>query len=377
MNLTIPRDILRDPLQLVIGVVERRQTMPILANVLFTLDKDVLAITATDTEIELISKISLESPQELGQVTVSARKLFDICRSLPPGADMHFTGDEGRLIVRSGRSRFVLATLPVEDFPNFEESQTHLELVLPQQELLHLLQQTHFAMAQQDVRYYLNGLLLEIKDNCIRAVSTDGHRFAMSTLQTALGDHAPIQVILPRKGVLELMRLLKNEESASVRPEEAREGVTLTIGENHLRVRSPTFTFTSKLIDGRFPDYERVLPKDAGKSLLINRSSLKEALIRAAILSNEKFRALRLQLSNGELHMLANNPEQEEAEEILTVDYAGEDLDIAFNVGYLLDALNAIAGEEVKLTFTDANSRIFIEDAQGSNSLFLVMPMQL
>lgn len=368
MNLTIPRDTLRDPLQLVIGVVERRQTLPILANVLLTLDKNVLAITATDLEIELISKVPVEGASEHNQVTVSGRKLFDICRSLPLGSDINFTYDKDRIIVRSNRSRFVLATLPVENFPNFEESQVNLQMVLSQKQLLNLLQQTYFAMAQQDVRYYLNGLLLEVKDNSIRTVATDGHRFAMATLPNALANEVSShQIILPRKGVLELMRLLKNEEA----------DLNVDIGENHLRVRSPTFTFTSKLIDGRFPDYERVLPKNSGKSLLMDREGLKEALMRVAILSNEKFRALRLQLNEGQLHILANNPEQEEAEEILPVDYSGEEIDIAFNVSYLLDVLTTIEGNEVKLTFTDANNRIFIEDAQGSNSLFLVMPMQL
>jgi len=368
MKLSIQREALLEPLQLVIGVVERRQTLPILANVLLAIEGKTLSITATDLEIELIGRVQLdEEVKEGARITVSGRKLLDICRALPAQAMIDLQQDKDRLIVRSGRSRFILATLPVESFPNFEEGDASLEFAITQKELNRLLQRTHFAMAQQDVRYYLNGMLLDIKEGKARAIATDGHRFAMNGASTAIADLNNVQVIMPRKGVLELMRLLKGDEAE----------VTTMIGQNHVRVHSPEFTFTSKLIDGRFPDYERVLPREAGNSVIIDRDAFREALLRVAVLSNEKFRTIRLQLRSGLLHILANNPEQEEAEEILVVEYAGTELDIAFNVTYLLDILNTVAAGPTKLTFIDSNSRMFMEEAHGEDSMFLVMPLQI
>ncbi len=370
MKLTLSRETLLEPLQLVIGVVERRQTLPILANVLLTLEGQSLAITATDLEIELIGLVTLDEPvAERTQVTVSGRKLLDICKTLPPGSSIDLQKDKDRVIVRSGRSRFILATLPVDTFPRFEETEANLEVTIGQKGLGQLLQRTHFAMAQQDVRYYLNGMLLEIKDSKIRTVATDGHRFAMNVFLNQENIAAPAsQVILPRKGVLELMRLLKNDDFDT----------TTVVGQNFVRVKGNGFTFTSKLIDGRFPDYERVLPQEDGNRVILDRDVLREALIRVAILSNEKFRAIKFQLRPGLLHILANNPEQEEAEEALSVNYSGAELDIAFNVTYLLDVLNTLAPGDIKLTFTDTNNRMFIEEADSEgNSLFLVMPLQL
>lgn len=366
MKLSIQREALLEPLQLVIGVVERRQTLPILANVLLKIEDSQLSIAATDLEIELIARTTLsEAVKEMAQVTVPGRKLLDICRTLPEGASIDLQKDKDRLIARSGRSRFILATLPVESFPRFEENPSSLEFTIDQKDLNVLFQRSHFAMAQQDVRYYLNGMLLDLKQGKIRTVATDGHRFAMNGKSTNT-EHST-QVIVPRKGILELLRLLKSEDSQ----------VNVSVSENQLRVHGNDFTFTSKLIDGRFPDYERVMPKEAGKSVILDRDALKEALMRVAILSNEKFRAVRLQLRPGLLHILANNPDQEEAEEILSVDYAGNELDIAFNVNYLLDVLNTVSAGNIKLTFIDANSRMFMEEVDGEDSLFLVMPVQL
>lgn len=367
MKLSIQREALLEPLQLVIGVVERRQTLPILANVLLRVDGPQLSITATDLEVELIARIVLDEPaKEPAQVTVPGRKLLDICRTLPEGATIDLQRDKERLIARSGRSRFILATLPVDSFPRFEEGQSTIEFSIGEKQLNNLFQRSHFAMAQQDVRYYLNGMLIDVKDGKIRTVATDGHRFAMNGHDAPDNKHAA-QVIVPRKGIMELLRLLKSDDN----------NVNVSVGENQMRVHGNAFTFTSKLIDGRFPDYERVMPKEAGKFLLIDRDTLKEALMRVAILSNEKFRAIRLQLRSGLLHILANNPDQEEAEEILSVDYAGDELDIAFNVTYLLDVLNTVSAGNIKLTFIDANSRMFMEEAEGQDSLFLVMPLQL
>jgi len=367
MKLNIERETLLEPLQMVIGVVERRQTLPILANVLLSVEGTQLSITATDMEIELIANVTLPEPvANPVQLTLSGRKLLDIFRTLPEGASIDLQQDKERVIVRSGRSRFILTTLPVASFPRFEAAAPTLTQSLTQKDLSALLQRSQFAMAQQDVRYYLNGMLFDVKDNKIRTVATDGHRFAMNG-RPAITEDKTAQVILPRKGVLELLRLLKHDDAE----------LAIEIGENHMRVNNDTFTFTSRLIDGRFPDYERVLPKGKGNSVTLNREALKDALMRVSILSNEKFRAVRLQLRSGFLHILANNPEQEEAEEILSVDYAGEELDIAFNVAYLLDVLNTVTTETIRLTFIDANSRMFIEEPDGADSMFLIMPLQL
>lgn len=368
MKLRIERSTLLEPLQRVTGVVERRQTLPILANVLLTLKNTQLAITATDMEIELIASAMIEPMAAPEQFTVSGRKLLDIVRTLPEGAhiDLQQDQDKTRLILRSGHSRFVLATLPVDTFPRFEAVSPTLKLPFTHKALHNLLQRSHFAMAQQDVRYYLNGMLLDVKDSKIRAVSTDGHRFAMNG-KTIDPMSEATQVILPRKGVLELLRLLEHDDTE----------LRVEIGQNHLRVVSEDFIFTSRLIDGRFPDYERVLTKELGNTVTLDKEALKDALLRVSILSNEKFRTVRLQLQNNSLHILANNPEQEEAEETLAVDYAGEELDVAFNVAYLLDVLNTVATDTIRLTFIDANSRMLMEETDETDSLFLIMPLQL
>lgn len=364
MKLSIEREALLEPLQMVIGVVERRQILPILAHVLLTIEDTQLSVTGTDMEIELTASVAV-APTNSAQLTVSGRKLLDIVRTFPNGATIDLQQDKERLIVRSGRSRFVLATLPVDTFPRFGTVLSTLTVPLTQKELSSLLQRTHFAMAQQDVRYFLNGMLTDIKNNKIRTVATDGHRFAMSGKAVDILDKTA-QAILPRKGVLELLRLLKQDDSA----------LSMEIGENHMRVLCDTFTFTSRLIDGRFPDYEQALLKHEGHAVTLDREMLKSALMRVSILSNEKFRIVRLQLRAGFLHILANNPEQEEAEEILPLDYAGEGLEIAFNVSYLLDVLNTTTAQSVQLTFMSENDSVFIEE-ESTDSMFLIMPMQL
>lgn len=368
MKLSLERETLLEPLQTVIGVVERRQTLPILGNVLFTLVDTQLFITATDTEIELIANTTVAPTETPIEFTVSGRKLLDIVRALPENAtiDLQQDQDKERLIVRSGRSRFTLATLPKDGFPRFGATPPLLTLSLTQKDLANLLQRSHFSMAQQDIRHYLNGMLIDVKEDKIRTVATDGHRFATTgKIIDALGKIA--QIILPRKGVLELLRLLKQDDAE----------LSVEIGESHMRVISPTLTFTSKLIDGRFPGYENALPTGLGNTVLINREAFKNALVRVSILSNEKFRIVRLQLHAGFLHILANNPEQEEAEEILSVDYSGEEINVAFNVSFLLDILNTVTTETIRLTFIDANGRLSIEETDDTDSMFLVMPMQL
>ncbi len=369
MKLSLHRETLLKPLQLVIGVVERKQTLPILSNVLLSTQNNNLSITGTDLEVELVGQTTIDQIlPDLHQITVPGRKLMDICRALPENAPIELYREKERVVLRSGRSRFTLATLPAEDFPNLEKHESHLELSLPQRDLRRLLQRTYFSMAQQDVRYYLNGLLLEVLTGKIRAVATDGHRLATQVIDVPVNVQHRIQIILPRKGVIELLRLLNDTE----------ETVHLTFSNNHVRVSSEAFIFTSKLIEGRFPDYERVIPKNADKQILIDSEVLKQALTRTAILCNEKFKGIRFELRQDLLHISANNPEQEAAEEEVSIDYNGPELDIGFNVSYLIDILNTTNSGPIRLSFSDSNNSVLIEEADSADeSAFVVMPMRL
>lgn len=368
MKFVISREALLRPLNLAAGVVERRQTLPILANVLLVLSGQRLSITGTDLEVELVGHVELDQEAESqGEITVPARKLVDICKSLPDGSRLEFALDDQRLVIRSGRSRFTLSTLPAADFPNVENSAGSIELKLKQADLKRLIERTSFAMAQQDVRYYLNGMLWEVKSGHVRAVATDGHRLAMCTFQTEVNIEETTQVILPRKGVIELSRLLVDEGGS----------VDVVIGTNHFRANTGSFQFTSKLVDGKFPDYDRVLPRSTSKVIYGEREELRQAFSRASILSNEKYRGIRMNLSPGSLRILANNPEQEEAEEQVPVDYQGEALEIGFNVSYLLDVLGVLNDRQIKMSLADANSSVLLEETEGGDSLYVVMPMRL
>lgn len=368
MKFVISREALLKPLNLVAGVVERRQTLAILANVQLVLEGQELSLTGTDLEVELIGRVALTTPPDSdGEITVPARKLVDICKSLPDGCDIEFALDENRLVLRSGRSRFTLSTLPAADFPSVDQGDDAQSFLVKQGDVKRLIEKTAFAMAQQDVRYYLNGMLWEVSNQRLRMVATDGHRLAMCTLAAELSVEKECQVIVPRKGVNELARLLMDEA----------QDAEILIGSNHIRVVTQGFTFTSKLIDGKFPDYDRVLPRGSTKEILGSRDALKQAFARTSILSNEKYRGIRLQLTNGELKIQANNPEQEEAEEVVAVDYQGSDLEIGFNVSYLVDVLSVIGGDTVKLSLADANSSALLEEPDSSESAYVVMPMRL
>ncbi|MEH6589353.1 MAG: DNA polymerase III subunit beta [Halioglobus sp.] len=367
MKFVISRDALLKPLNLVAGVVERRQTLPILANVLLVLDGDRLSLTGTDLEVELVGRVQLVTAGTSGEITVPARKLVDICKSLPEGSDIELSAEDGKVTVRSGRSRFKLSTLPPREFPNIEDSIGTHQITVKQGQLKRLIDRTAFAMAQQDVRYYLNGMLWELKGGQFRVVATDGHRLAMCTLPSKLDVPEDIQVILPRKGVIELSKLLLEDEAE----------IVVVIGANHIRATTTAFTFTSKLVDGKFPDYQRVLPRSPDKIVLGNRLELRQAFTRTAILSNEKYRGVRLQLTSDNLQIVANNPEQEEAEEIVSVDYQGDGVEIGFNVSYLLDVLGVLSGEKVKLSLSDPNSSALVEESDDGDSLYVVMPMRL
>lgn len=365
MKFQAQRETLLKPVQAVMGVVERRQTMPILSNVLLTAEGGELRVTGTDLEVELVSSIPLDASQD-GEVTVPGRKLLDILKALPDEAAMEVSQEKDRLVIRSGKSRFTLSTLPATEFPLVEDINPQKRFELGQSTLKTLLDRTAFSMAQQDVRYYLNGLLIELRGDVLRGVATDGHRLALYDVAAETGD-SRLQVIVPRKGVLELQRLLGDADG----------DVAVEIGSNHIRLETGGLRFTSKLIDGRFPDYERVIPQGGDKEIVADRQSLREALARTAILSNEKYRGIRLTLAPGTLSLQAHNPEQEEAEEELELDYNGGELEIGFNVTYLMDALGAVQGESVKLGLADSNSSCLIEEPGNPSARYVVMPMRL
>ncbi|ASL24845.1 DNA polymerase III subunit beta [Azotobacter chroococcum] len=367
MHFTIQREALLKPLQLVAGVVERRQTLPVLSNVLLVVERQQLSLTGTDLEVELVGRVPLEENAEPGEITVPARKLMDICKSLPNDTLIDIRLDEQKLLIKAGRSRFTLSTLPAGDFPTAEEGQGSLTFSLVQSKLRRLIERTSFAMAQQDVRYYLNGMLLEMNGGVLRAVATDGHRLALCAMQAGIEHTDCHQVIVPRKGILELARLLTDQDGE----------VSIVLGQHHIRATTGEFTFTSKLVDGKFPDYERVLPRGGDKKVLGDRQLLREAFSRTAILSNEKYRGIRLQLASGLLKIQANNPEQEEAEEEVAVDYSGDALEIGFNVSYLLDVLGVMSAEQVRLTLSDSNSSALLQEADNDDSAYVVMPMRL
>ena len=364
MKFTAAREALLKPLQAVIGVVERRQTMPILSNVLIVARDGQVSITATDLEVELVAVADVETSSG-GEITVSGRKLLDICRALPEGSEINISVSGEKLTVRSGRSRFNLATLPAAEFPVVEDIKSSQKISVSQEGLGRLIEKTHFSMAQQDVRYYLNGMLLETGGGHLRAVATDGHRLALCQIGVE-GSKDEQQVIVPRKGVLELQRLMSGEGD-----------LNLELGANHIRIQLEGIRFTSKLIDGRFPEYERVIPKESSNELKADRGAFRGALQRTAILSNEKYRGIRLVIRDSGVMLQAHNPEQEEAEEELGVEYNGEDIEIGFNVNYLLDALGAVEGDEVTLSVQDSNSSCLIRQPGNDDAKFVVMPMRL
>ena len=367
MKFTINREALLKPLQLVAGVVERRQTLPVLSNVLMVVDGEHLSLTGTDLEVELVGRVHLEDVSEAGEITVPARKLMDICKSLPENTMIEVHQDDQRVKLKAGRSRFTLSTLPANEFPSIDEEADSMTFTIGQSRLRRLIDRTGFAMAQQDVRYYLNGMLLEVSQNCLRSVATDGHRLAMCAVDADINQSEKHQVIVPRKGILEMARLVT----------EGDEMVHISLGVNHIRAKTGDFIFTSKLVDGKFPDYERVLPRGGDKIIIGDRQELRQAFQRASILSNEKYRGIRLILSEGLLKIMANNPEQEEAEEEMSMAYSGEHMEVGFNVSYLLDVLSVISGESVKITLSDPNSSALLEESESGDSTYVVMPMRL
>ena len=362
----IARDALLKPLQAVSGIVERRHTLPILANVLLEQREGRLYVTATDLEMQITAYSTFEG-KDGHAVTVGARKLQDLLRALPDDATLNVDAASNKMTVKAGRSRFNLQTLPAADYPRINLGTEQLQtLSLPQKDLRSLFKLAEFAMAQQDIRYYLNGMLLVVDNGTLQAVATDGHRLSWASIPVA-GEYSRQEVILPRKTVLELGKLLEDSDNP----------VTLDILGNQVRFRFANIELVSKVVDGKFPDFNRVIPVGHAKEVELSRVEMLAALDRAAILSNEKFRGVRIVLETNQLKIICTNSEQEEAEEELEVAYQGDALDIGFNITYLLDAMRNLTVEHVRFAFGDANSSALITMPGRDDYKYVVMPMRI
>ena len=369
MKFTIDAKSLLQATQIIIGAIDRKQALPILGNVLVTVQgENQLSLLATDLEVELSSHVSLTQNAENGQITVPARKLHDICRSLDPNTILQCKLTDQRFIIKTAESRFALQTLPALDFPNIETTSHQHSFKISQKELRYLLEQTHFAIALQDIRYYLTGLLLELKDQQIRAVATDGHRMALCSMMvnTDLGFH---QIIIPRRGVMELLRLLQDNE----------EEIEIILGQNHIRAISTSFTFSSKLIDGKYPDYNKVIPKFTDNLIHLSRDVFKSTLNRVTILSNEDFRGVSLRWEENKLILQSHNNLYEEAEEKIDISYLRTPVQMGFNASYLTDVLSAISAAEIELMIPEDQNSLLLQPRNNklASCIFIIMPVIL
>lgn len=366
-EITLKKQDLLTPLLTVAGAVDKKQSLAILSNILIKLNNDKAFLTATDLEIEMTAVMPCESAQNEGAITVPAKKFVDIIRSLEDASSPKIRYNEGKVTLKAGRSQFKLSTLPAESYPNSEDEQSDFELQLPREDFLQLLQSTHFAMSQQDVRVFLNGLLLEVEPNQLTAVATDGHRMAISRLSFDCGQQSQ-KLLIPRKGILEVMRLLGHI---------ADEKITISAGKNHFKLKTSQYSFVSKLIESKFPPYSKAIPKAQDKHIWIDKEQLKRALSRMTILANEKSRAVLLELQSNQLTLIANNQEQEEAQEIIEAKTQGENLKIGINAAYLQDVLGYIQGHQLKISLKDSDSSLLVESDHDDDYLYIIMPMKI
>jgi DNA polymerase-3 subunit beta len=370
MYFEIERKELLTPLKMITSVVEQRQTLPVLANTLVRVKDKGLQLTATDTEVEITCRLQMESANldagNDGETTLPARKLFDICKSLPEGQLIQINTEQYQATLKAGKSRFKLQTLPTDEFPSSPDIQSQSEFQISQHELKNLLSKTSFCVATNDVRYYLTGLLLEIGDGKISLVGTDGHRMAVA--QHDFDSSQEAKVIVPRKAVQELSKMLTDKDQS----------VDVLFDENHIRFEiGDALVMTSKLIEGSFPDWSTVIPGQPDKIVIAETSALKQSLQRVSILSNEKYKGVRFQLTTNLLTISAKNTSHEEAEELVEVEYTGDEIEIGFNGQYLLDALNAVSTKMVQLAFTDTNSSCLMTEENNTDNKFIIMPMRI
>jgi len=361
------RDTLLRPLQIVSGIVERRHTLPILANILIRKDGEKVSFLSTDIEVQITTHADVGSGGEVAATTVAARKLLDILRALPESGEVSLSLANKRMTVQSGKSRFALQTLAAEEFPTVAEAEHfNAHVTLPQKTLKHLFNMVHFAMAQQDIRYYLNGLLIVVDGKNIIAVATDGHRLAFCQVETDQNFQRQ-EVIIPRKTILELQRLLDDSDAP----------VDVAIANNQIKLKFADIELISKLVEGKFPDYTRVVPKGYKNSFTVSRDALLRSLQRAAIMTSDKFKGVRCVVSPGSMKISSTNADQEEAVEELEIDYGGDTVDIGFNVTYLLDVLNNLKCDNISLALGDANSSALITVPDNADFKYVVMPMRI
>jgi len=368
MKLTISRETLLEQLIHVVGAVEKKHTSKILENLLIQVSNTELQLVGTDLEIEMCSKLEIQA-ETAGKTTTPAKKLFDICKALPANCFILLeTDDKQRLHIKGLRSHFELSTLPADEYPLLDDIPIKQEINIPEKKLKSLLDNVSFSMANQDVRYYLNGLLLEFIDSTILAVSTDGHRLAVSEYVSDEPSSKNLKIIVPRKGILELSRLLDPSTELPV---------TLQISDNHIRIQKDGIRFTSKLIDGKYPDYQAAIPSNSKFLLELERDKFRDTLARVAILSNEKFRGIRIGLKNNLMTLHSNNPENESAEEEIDIKYSGDEFEIGFNVSYLLEAVNHLDSETIALELSTPDSSALLHSIEDTNTRYVVMPIRL
>ena len=354
-------------LQSVVGIVERRHTLPILANVMIRKTPQSVQLTSSDLEIQIRTEADLGGDNANFTTTVGARKLMDILRSMPSDQTVSLESQQSKLILKSGKSRFTLQTLPAEDFPLVQESPSFGPMFsIPQKTLKELLHQVSFAMAVHDIRYYLNGILFVAEGKQLSLVATDGHRLAYTS--ATLEVEVPKQeVILPRKTVLELLRLLSDKEGM----------IDMQFANNQAKFKFEGKEFVTKLVEGKFPDYNRVIPKNHKNSVTLGRVTLLNTLQRTAILTSDKFKGVRINLETGLLRVAASNAEQEEAVDELEIDYNGDSIEIGFNVTYLIDVLTNMSQDMVRMDLADSNSSVLVTMAENPNFKYVVMPMRI
>ncbi len=367
MKLTINRESLLPVLERATGVVEQKSTTPVLSNVLLSASDKGLRITGTDLDTEISGTIDNTGIESSGSTTVSAKKLIDICKSLATDSIIEIELNNGTLSLSSGRSVFNLATLPADDFPVLDDISFATTMPFIENEFLNLINQTSYAMAQHDVRYYLNGMFMQTSNDKLTTVATDGHRLACCSLAMNNQDD-DISIIIPRKGINELSRLLHSDTSTSIE---------LQLSDNHIRLQKDNIRFTSKLIDGKYPDYQAAIPQSTLHTIELDRMQIKDTLSRVAILSNEKFRGVLLKLSSGLLTIKSDNPDRETAEDSIDINYSGEDFEVGFNVNYLLDAINNLSGETISFSLNSVESSTLIQSLDNPNSISVVMPVRL
>ena len=366
MNIKIDRELLLTPLGNVSGIVEKRHALPILSNLLLEGSQGKLKFTATDLEMQISTHIKTELLDDF-QITISAKKLFDITRALPENCKIDFQIEENKVTVKAKKSRFNLQTLPPQDYPVMKKEENEaVELKLPQKEFKALLKQVDFAMAQQDIRYYLNGLLIEVKEKNINIVGTDGHRLSFTSSELTTPTN-PAQVIIPRKTVVELVKLLSDTDDP----------LEISFSNNQVNFKFNDIDLITKVIDGKFPDYSRVIPEGHENFFNINRALLLESMLRASILSNDKYRGIRMVIEENNLKLVSNNSEQEQAEEELEIDYKGQKIDIGFNVTYLIDVLMNIHSDELTIAFNDSSSSCLVTIPSNKKYKYVVMPMRI